>query len=182
MKHFINLLRKVYFYCLPSGKQRVKFIYRHRNLFKHVGNGLLFQPRFFPDQPELIWFGDNVNVAANVILVNHDIISTMLNKKYGLYAPGKKRFNWKQSPIKIGNNVMIGSNVIILQDVEIGDNVVIGAGSVVTKDIPSNSVAAGVPCKVVGDFDTLVEKRKLQGNTFDIDKCWDDFFTKRFKQ
>ena len=52
-------------------------------------------------------------------------------------------------PIKIGNNVWIGGNVIVLPGVNIGDNVVIGAGSVVTKDIPANCVAVGNPCRVI---------------------------------
>lgn len=51
--------------------------------------------------------------------------------------------------ITIGNNVWTGINVTILAGVHIGDNVVIGAGSVVTSDIPSNSVAVGVPAKVI---------------------------------
>lgn len=49
---------------------------------------------------------------------------------------------------------------MIMPDVHIGNNVVIAAGSVVTKDIPDNSVAGGVPARVFGDFDALVEKRK----------------------
>ena len=51
--------------------------------------------------------------------------------------------------ITIGNNVWIGANVTILSGVTIGDNAVIGAGSVVTKDIPTNTLAYGVPCKVI---------------------------------
>ncbi len=50
--------------------------------------------------------------------------------------------------VKIGNNVWIGAGVHINQGVTIGDNTIIGSGSVVTKDIPSNVVAVGVPCKV----------------------------------
>lgn len=52
-------------------------------------------------------------------------------------------------PILIGNNVWLGGNVIVLPGVKIGDGCVIGAGSVVTKDIEANSVATGVPCKVI---------------------------------
>ena len=52
-------------------------------------------------------------------------------------------------PIRIGNNVWIGMNVVILPGVTIGDNVVIGAGSVVRSDIPSDSIAAGNPCKLI---------------------------------
>ena len=52
-------------------------------------------------------------------------------------------------PVTIGHNVWIGGSVTILPGVTIGDNVTIGAGSVVNKDIPSNSVAVGNPCKVI---------------------------------
>lgn len=52
-------------------------------------------------------------------------------------------------PVTIGNNVWITTNVIILPGVTIGDNVIIGAGSVVNRDIPSNVLAAGNPCRVI---------------------------------
>ncbi|WP_289860646.1 hypothetical protein [uncultured Muribaculum sp.] len=79
---------------------------------------------------------------------------------------------------------MIGAGSRILPDVRIGSNVIIAAGSIVTKDIPDNSVAAGIPAKVIGDFDTLVEKRKnLQVNFRDgADKLWQDFYEKRNKK
>ena len=52
----------------------------------------------------------------------------------------------------IGDNVILGSNVVIIGDVRIGDNVIIGAGSVVVKDIPSNSIVVGNPAKVLRSF------------------------------
>ncbi len=52
-------------------------------------------------------------------------------------------------PVTIGNNVWIGGSVTILPGVTIGDNVTIGAGSVVVKDIPSNVIAVGNPCRVI---------------------------------
>lgn len=51
--------------------------------------------------------------------------------------------------ITIGDNVWIGGGVQVMPGVTIGSNVVIGGGSVVVKDIPSNSVAVGNPCKVI---------------------------------
>ncbi len=65
----------------------------------------------------------------------------------------------KALPIQIGNNCWIGADVTILPGVHIGDNTVIGAKSVVTKDIPSNVVALGNPCKVVRQ---ITEKDKVQ--------------------
>ena len=58
------------------------------------------------------------------------------------------RREWGE-PVTIGDNVWIGGNVVILPGVTIGDNVTIGAGSVVTRDIPSNVIAAGNPCRVI---------------------------------
>lgn len=55
-------------------------------------------------------------------------------------------------PIHIGQNVWIGSNAAILPGVSIGDNTVIGAGSVVTRDIPTNVVAVGNPCRVLREI------------------------------
>ncbi|MBE6713907.1 MAG: sugar O-acetyltransferase [Ruminococcaceae bacterium] len=52
-------------------------------------------------------------------------------------------------PVHIGKNCWIGAGALIVPGVTVGDNVVIGAGSVVTKDIPSNSVAVGNPCRVI---------------------------------
>lgn len=52
-------------------------------------------------------------------------------------------------PVKIGSHVWLGAGVHVNPGVSIGDNVIVGSGSVVTKDIPSDVIAAGVPCKVI---------------------------------
>ena len=64
------------------------------------------------------------------------------------------RQEWAE-PVTIGNNVWIGGSVTILPGVTIGDNVTIGAGSVVAKDIPSNSIAVGNPCRVIRKTDSV---------------------------
>ena len=152
---FSTVLRKLYFFCLPTCGMRSRYIKKHKYLFRHIGKGVMWQPRNFPSDPELISIGDNVKIAANVTFINHDTLSGMLNQKYKT-----NKFKHNRGCIKIGNNVMIGARVMILPNVQIGNNVVIGAGSIVTKDIPDNSVAAGVPCRVVGSFEALAEKRE----------------------
>jgi maltose O-acetyltransferase len=62
-------------------------------------------------------------------------------------------------PITIGNRVWCGVNVTILAGVMIGDDVVIGAGAVVVQDIPSNSVAAGVPAKRIKPLNRTADTR-----------------------
>ena len=56
------------------------------------------------------------------------------------------------APITIGNSVWLGANVTVNPGVTIGDNTVIGSGSVVTKDIPSNVIAVGNPCRVLREI------------------------------
>lgn len=57
------------------------------------------------------------------------------------------------SPVTIGENVWIGSNATILPGVMIGNNSVVAAGAVVTKDVPENTVVAGVPAKVIKEIE-----------------------------
>lgn len=85
-----------------------------------------------------ITIGDNVLIApkVNLITTNHPI------------DPDLRRGTISQ-PIIIGDNVWIGAGATIIQNVTIGDNSVIAAGAVVTKNIPPNSVAAGVPARVI---------------------------------
>ena len=86
-----------------------------------------------------ISFGDNVLVAPNCgfYTSGHPLESEIRNS--GLEFA---------KPITIGNSVWIGGNVIVLPGVTIGDNSVIAAGSIVDRDIPSNVVALGSPCRV----------------------------------
>ena len=87
-----------------------------------------------------ITVGDNVFIgpSCGFYTANHPLDYQTRNQ--GIERP---------LPILIGNNVWLGGNVIVLPGVEIGDGCVIGAGSVVTKDIEANSIATGVPCKVI---------------------------------
>lgn len=87
-----------------------------------------------------IYVGDNTMFGPNVVLATagHPINAELRSK--GL------QYNM---PIRIGRNCWLGAGVIVMPGVTIGDNVVIGAGSIVTKDIPSDVVAVGNPCKVL---------------------------------
>ncbi len=96
-------------------------------------------------EPWLIEIGDNVTLVGNCRFITHDDSVRILRDKDPDISLA--------APIKIGNNVFVGMDCIILPGVVIGDNVIVGAGSTVSKDIPSNSVAAGVPAKVIKTLD-----------------------------
>lgn len=83
---------------------------------------------------ENIEIGDDVIISENVIIRDSDN-----------HSIGKK----VSAPIKIGNHVWIGMGAMILKGVNIGDGSVIAAGAVVTGDVPSGSLVAGVPAKVI---------------------------------
>jgi len=113
-----------------------------------------------------IW--DNCQVAPNVAIytAGHPVHPVSRNS---LYEYGKE--------ITIGDNVWIGGNTVICPGVHIGDNVVIGAGSVVTRDIPSWSVAAGNPCRVIRQI-TDDDKKKLFGQEEIDEEAWEDLVNK----
>ena len=119
--------------------------------------------------------GNNVNVATEVLFMEHDIIHRMLNKKFHT-----TKFKEKLGTIEIGNDVFIGARSIILYNTKIGNNVIIGAGSIVTKNIPDNSVAVGVPAKVIGKFDDVVKKYEAYATAVGNSDLYDDRTQNRF--
>ena len=104
-------------------------------------------------RPSLIEIGDNVDMNHNFQIMTHDWAAGVFRHVFHNILPSSGK-------VKIGNNIYFGTDVIVLKGVTIGDNCVIAAGSVITKDIPSNSVAGGVPAKVICSLDEYYEKRK----------------------
>lgn len=134
------------------------------------GENLWITPPFYVDYGENIYFGNHCEVNMNctflddnrIVIGDHALIApnvqiytafhpTHAEDRFGLPKPdGSFAFcKTRTAPVIIGSHVWIGGGVIILPGVTIGDNVVVGAGSVVTKDIPSDSIAYGNPCRVV---------------------------------
>jgi acetyltransferase-like isoleucine patch superfamily enzyme len=93
-----------------------------------------------------VTIGKNVKIGALVIITDTDAHS--INPEFRRNTV-LDRNNTSSSPVRICDNVLIGTNSIVLKGVTIGENSVIGAGSVVTRDIPANVIAAGNPCKVI---------------------------------
>ena len=179
-------------YSILEPVKRTDYLRKNR-VFASLGENCSIEDRTVPLYAKCIRIGNNVRLASHVYLVTHDVSYFVLNN-LGLKNKNGTPFKEKIGCIDIGNNVFVGSNATILYDVKIGDNVIIGAGSVVNRDIPDNSVAVGVPAKVICTFDEFVEKRRKdlsypdslatnnQRISDDLIKwCWEQFDRKRQK-
>lgn len=105
------------------------------------------------NRPSLIEIGNNVDINDNFTIMTHDFGTYVLRNLYNDFVASSGR-------VKIGSNIYFGRDVTVLKGVTIGDNCIIGLGSIVTRDIPSNSVAVGVPCRVVCSIDEYYQKRR----------------------
>jgi acetyltransferase-like isoleucine patch superfamily enzyme len=92
-----------------------------------------------------IWANCRVTIGDNSMIASHVQITTSTHD----YRVRPYRDFRTDAPVSIGRNVWIGSGAIVLPGVTIGDNSVIGAGSVVTRDVPCDTVVAGVPARPV---------------------------------
>lgn len=133
-----------------------------------IGEHCWIAKRFCFDNGKNIFIGDNftgnfnitildvkeVYIGDNVMIGPHTLITTV---GHPLTPKGRREHLAQAKEITIGDDVWIGGNVTVLPGVTIGNNVVIGAGAVVTKDIPDNSLALGVPAKVVRELENDIE-------------------------
>lgn len=120
-----------------------------RKLGVIVGKDCAIATKNFGSEPYLIEIGNNVQITGGVKFTNHGGGWVLRHKYPDFDFFGK---------IKIGNNVYIGNDVLIMAGVTIGNNVIIGAGSVVSKSIADNSVAVGNPIRVVTTIESFEEK------------------------
>lgn len=142
------------------------------DLLGSKGDNLWITAPFFCDYGENIHIGNNTEINSNCVFLDCNTIHIGKNvliapnvQIYTAYHPlraSERVLNnddngfafciTRALPVKIGDNVWIGGSSIIMPGVTIGDNVTIGAGSLVTKDIPSNTLAFGSPCRVVREL------------------------------
>lgn len=134
-----------------------------RNKGANIGEGgEIYPSASFGSEPYLITIGKNVRINNGVRLITHDggvwVLRHLKQEYHDVDMFGE---------IVVGDNVHIGTNAMIMPGVHIGSNCIIGCGAIVTKDIPDNSVAVGVPARVI---ETIEEYELKHVNDFDHTK------------
>jgi acetyltransferase-like isoleucine patch superfamily enzyme len=106
-----------------------------------IGNGVNVGNNVSLSCSQEVTIGDGTAIASNCYIIDSDHSSSK--------GPGEPFDELICSPIHIGKNVWIGNGVTVLRGSTIGDGAITGAGAVVKGDIPANSVAVGIPAKVI---------------------------------
>ncbi len=149
-----QMLKKIIFKEKYNSDTYIKYL---KNLGVRIGEGTIFYDvrsnLIDLTRPWLIEIGSNVQFTKGCSILTHGYDWSVLKGKYGkvLGSSGK---------VKIGDNVFIGVNTVILKGVNIGNNVIIGANSLVNKNVPDNVVVAGNPAKVITTIDEYLKKRE----------------------
>lgn len=131
-----------------------------KKLFGKCGINPYIEPNFYCDYGYNIEIGNHFYANHNLVILDCSKVkigdNVLLGPNCGIYTAAHPLNSNERNtglelakPVTIGNNVWIGGNTCIMPGINIGNNTVIGAGSVVTKDIPSNVVAVGNPCRVI---------------------------------
>lgn len=181
MREQLLCLNRLYDFNMTRPTELKKRDYMLKEMFAEIGDGCYIEPPFHSNWGgKHVHFGKNIYANFNLTLVDDTHIYvgdyTMFGPNVTVATAGhpilpelrEKGYQYN-APVSIGKNCWIGAGVIIVPGITIGDNVVIGAGSIVTKDIPSNVVAVGNPCKVLRevnerDREYYFKDRKIDWN------------------
>lgn len=169
-KVYLHSLRLIHYYGYSHVIPRAKV---------HVGQGTRIAPNvsFFSGKNISIgrdchigakcylWAGEDSGkiTIGNFVSFAPEVFITASNYSFEKGVPFRKQPKIEQS-VSIGNDVWLGARVTITPGLTIGDGCIVGAGAVVTKDIPPNSIAVGVPAKVVGQRPSSKEGSSMLSN------------------
>lgn len=141
-------------------------IFFHYGQHTTIGDYFFANFNFTVQDDAPVTIGEHCQFGPNVTIVtpNHPMVAE--ERTCILDKGGNPKGLCYARPVHIGDNCWFGANVVVCPGVTIGNGCVIGAGSVVTKDIPDNSFAAGVPCRVVREIterDSMRHRPELLG-------------------
>lgn len=167
-----------------------------KEMFAEIGENCYIEPPLHTNMGgHYVHFGKNVYANFNLTLVDDTHIYV---GDYTMFGPGviiataghpllpelRQEGYQYNAPVHIGKNCWIGAGALIMPGITIGDHVVVGAGSVVTKDLPSNVIAVGNPCRVlreIGDHereyyfkDRRIDYARLEDEKREAESFWEN--------
>lgn len=157
----LNFIKRICKYIVNKGTidKKQNNVSYYRSLGVQIGDNVSIispiSPVIFSSEPYLVCIGSNTTISFDVAFVTHDAATRVIRN-----LPDGNSETVVYGPISVGENCFIGCRTTILPNVKIGNNTVIGAGSLVNRDIPSNVIAAGNPCKVICTLEEYREKHK----------------------
>ena len=152
-----NKLKKVF-------HRFIRLLVFKKGIYCKYGKGCIFKKGVFADEDTVIGnytfvgrfttitkanIGNYCSIAPFVTIGpgEHDLNSVSTSERINAFRKNKKSLT--DGEVIIGNDVWIGSNVVVLRKVRIGDGAVLAAGSVVTKDVPPYAIVGGIPAKII---------------------------------
>ncbi len=180
MREQLKCLDKLYDFNMTRPTQMEKRSALLKEMFAEVGEDCYIEPPFHSNfGGKHVHFGKNIYANFNLTLVDDTHIYvgdyTMFGPNVTVATAGhpilpelRRQGYQYNAPIRIGANCWIGAGALIMPGITIGDNVVIGAGSVVTKDIPSDVVAVGVPCRVLREINEHDKEYYFKNRKIDV--------------
>ena len=169
--------------AIPRVNQEARFA-KLKAMFADVGEGTYVESPFYANfGGRHVHLGKNVYTNFGVTFVDDTHIYvgdyTMIGPNVTIATAGhpvdpdlRRQGLQYNLPVRIGKNCWLGAGVIVMPGVTIGDNCVIGAGSIVTKDIPSNVIAVGNPCRILREV--TEEDRHFYDHGRPVDPAWLD--------
>lgn len=180
MREQLKCLDKLYDFNMTRPTQMEKRSALLKEMFAEIGEDCYIEPPFHSNfGGKHVHFGKNIYANFNLTLVDDTHIYvgdyTMFGPNVTVATAGhpilpelRRQGYQYNAPIRIGANCWIGAGALIMPGITIGDNVVIGAGSVVTKDIPSDVVAVGVPCRVLREISEHDKEYYFKNRKIDV--------------
>ena len=180
MREQLKCLDKLYDFNMTRPTQMEKRSALLKEMFAEVGEDCYIEPPFHSNfGGKHVHFGKNIYANFNLTLVDDTHIYvgdyTMFGPNVTVATAGhpilpelRRQGYQYNAPIRIGANCWIGAGALIMPGITIGDNVVIGAGSVVTKDIQSDVVAVGVPCRVLREINEHDKEYYFKNRKIDV--------------
>ena len=175
----IKKLDRLYDFNMTRPTQLDKRKEMLKEMFAEIGEDCYIEPPLHANMAgTYVHFGKNVYANFNLTLVDDGHIYvgdyTMIGPNVTIATAGhpilpelrEKGYQYNME-VHIGKNCWLGAGVVVLPGVTIGDNVVVGAGSIVTKDLPSNVVAVGNPCKVLREVNEHDREYYFKGRKID---------------